>query len=198
MNANELADFQRRLDDTLAAGAPPELLPRAAAVRLFLFDVDGTLTDGRLFLGDHGAEFKCFDARDGQGVVMLMAAGIEVGIITGRRSPVVAERMSALGIRHIHQGQSDKCAALAQIRATTGLKDAEIAYMGDDLPDAPVLAHVGLALTPADAHPQVRRLAHWVVPHAGGAGAARAACELVLAAQGLLAAAHARFGLAQG
>jgi len=190
-------DVHERLLDTLAAAAPPDIFPRAAAVRMFLFDVDGTLTDGRLFLGDNGAEFKCFDARDGQGVVMLMAAGIEVGIITGRRSQVVAERMSALGIRHIYQGQSDKREALARIRAATGLPDAAFAYMGDDLPDAPVLARVGLALTPADAHPQVQRLAHWVIPHGGGAGAARAAAELVLAAQGLLAAQHARFGLGQ-
>ena len=189
------ADAHERLLDTLAADAPPDLIPRAARVRLFLFDVDGTLTDGRLFLGDNGAEFKCFDARDGQGVVMLMAAGIEVGIITGRRSQVVAERMSALGIRHIHQGQSDKTEALARIQLATGLADGQLAYMGDDLPDAPVLARVGLALTPEDAHPQVRRLAHWVVPHRGGAGAARAGCELVLAAQGLLAAQHARFGI---
>jgi len=195
MNGQAVTDAHARLLDTLAADAPPDLLPRAAAVRMFLFDVDGTLTDGRLFLGDNGAEFKCFDARDGQGVVMLMAAGIEVGIITGRRSQVVAERMSGLGVRHVYQGQHDKCEALARIRAATGLADSAFAFMGDDLPDAPVLARVGLALTPADAHPQVQRLAHWVVPQRGGAGAARAACELVLAAQGLLAAQHARFGL---
>jgi 3-deoxy-D-manno-octulosonate 8-phosphate phosphatase (KDO 8-P phosphatase) len=190
------ADAHERLLDTLAAAAPPDLLERAARIRMFLFDVDGTLTDGRLFLGDNGAEFKCFDARDGQGIVMLMAAGIEVGIITGRRSQVVAERMSGLGLKHIYQGQNDKTEALARIQAATGLGDEALAYMGDDLPDAPVLARAGLALTPADAHPQVRRLAHWVIPHAGGAGAARAGCELVLAAQGLLGAQHARFGLA--
>jgi len=135
------------------------------------------------------------DRLGGIGVPTLVVAG-ELDLVTPPRyGRVVAERMSGLGIRHIYQGQDDKTDALARIQLATGLGDEALAYMGDDLPDAPVLARVGLALTPADAHPQVRRLAHWVVPHRGGAGAARAACELVLAAQGRLAAQHARFGI---
>ena len=180
------------LSDTLAAGAPSAVIARAAAVRLVLFDVDGTLTDGRLFLGDGGAEFKVFDAKDGQGVVMLRAAGLEVGIITGRASPVVTERMAALGVRHVHQAQARKLEALAQLKAELGVADHEIAYVGDDLPDVAVLRQVGLALCPADAHPRVQRVVHWVLPREGGRGAGRATAELILAARGLLDSLHER------
>jgi 3-deoxy-D-manno-octulosonate 8-phosphate phosphatase (KDO 8-P phosphatase) len=181
------------LSDTLADGAPESAINRARGVRLVLFDVDGTLTDGRLFLGDQGAEFKVFDAKDGQGVVMLRAAGLEVGIITGRASPVVTERMAALGVRHVHQAQAHKGQSLDRLLAELQLVDAEVAYVGDDLPDLPVMRRAGLALAPLDAHPRVRRAAHWVLPQPGGRGAGRAACELVLAAQGLLQAAQERF-----
>ncbi|MEM7542214.1 MAG: HAD-IIIA family hydrolase [Pseudomonadota bacterium] len=163
------------------------LLARGADIKMALFDVDGVLTDGRIILGPDGGEYKCFDVRDGQGIAMLRAAGIEVGIITGRQSQVVAERMSELGIEEVHQGVRDKSAKLADILKRNELKAQQVCYVGDDLPDLSVMLSVGLPLTVRDADPRVLEVAAAVTDAGGGRGAVREVCELILEANGLLA-----------
>jgi len=162
----------------------PALQRRAARVRLLGLDIDGVLTDGRLYFGARGEALKAFDVRDGFGLQLLRAAGVELAIITGRRSAIVAARARDLGVNHVLQGQRDKHAALQRLLQATGLGADECAFMGDDWPDLAVLAAVGLAATVADAAPEVRRVAHWVAPSSGGRGAVRDLCTLILRAQG--------------
>ncbi len=163
-----------------------DILERAARIRLVIFDVDGVLTDGSLYLGDDGQEYKAFNSLDGHGMVMLRDAGVEIGIITGRTSEVVRLRMESLGIAHVYQGQRDKRPAYEDLKARLGLADAQIAYVGDDVVDLPVMTRVGLAIAVQDAHPFARRHAHWTTPNRGGHGAARDVCELILEGQGKL------------
>jgi 3-deoxy-D-manno-octulosonate 8-phosphate phosphatase (KDO 8-P phosphatase) len=160
------------------------LLERAAAVRLVLFDVDGVLTDGRLFMDNDGQEYKAFNSRDGHGMKMLARSGVEIGIITGRTSRVVEHRTRELGIRHVHQGCLDKLAVYLDLTRQLGLAPEQTAFLGDDVVDMPILLRVGLAVAVQDAHPLVKRHAHWVTPSAGGRGAARELCEMVMVAQG--------------
>jgi 3-deoxy-D-manno-octulosonate 8-phosphate phosphatase (KDO 8-P phosphatase) len=174
---------------------PPELTGIAAGVRLAAFDVDGVLTNGQLFLGPGGEEYKVFNVRDGHGLVMLRDSGLAIAIITGRRSPVVAARMAELGIEYVYQGQHDKLAALAELEAKLGIRSAEVCYVGDDLPDVPVLKTVGLPVTVADGHPCCVAVARYQTRAAGGSGAVREVCELLMSARGTLAAQHARYGL---
>lgn len=166
---------------------------RAAAVRLALFDVDGVLTDGGLVLGANGEEFKTFHVRDGLGLVMLLEAGLEVGVISARPSEVVAARMQALGVRHTALGVADKAGEMRRMLDGLGLQPAQCAFTGDDLVDLAPMAMAGLAIAVADAHPLVRARAHWVTTAPGGRGAVREVCELVLAAQGRLEAAQGRY-----
>lgn len=163
---------------------PAALAERAARVRLLLFDVDGVLTDGRLFQGDDGQEYKAFHARDGHGIRMLQEAGVEVGVITGRTSQVVAHRVADLNIEHVYQGRREKLPAYRELADRLGLADQQIGFVGDDVVDLPIMLRVGLAVAVADAHPLVRRHAHWTTPAPGGQGAARDVCELLLHAQG--------------
>lgn len=163
-----------------------ELRAKAAKIRLVIFDVDGVLTDGRLFFGDDGQEYKAFHSRDGLGMKMLMRSGVEVAVITARSSNVVAHRMKNLGIRHFYQGQADKVPAFLGIADEMGLEHEAIAYVGDDIIDLPVMTRVGLAIAVADAHPEVCSRSHWITRHQGGNGAARDACELIMEAQGSL------------
>jgi 3-deoxy-D-manno-octulosonate 8-phosphate phosphatase (KDO 8-P phosphatase) len=170
-----------------------DVLRRAAAVRLALFDVDGVLTDGGLVLGADGSEFKTFHVRDGLGLVLLLEAGLEVGVISARPSEVVAARMRDLGVRHTALGVADKPAAMRRMLEQLGLTGPAACYTGDDLVDLAPMAMAGLAVAVADAHPLVRARAHWVTDGGGGRGAAREVCELLLRAQGRLDAALARF-----
>ncbi len=163
-----------------------EILNKAAQIRLVIFDVDGVLTDGRLIIGDDGQEYKAFNTKDGHGMKMLRSTGVEIGIITGRTSNVVALRMEGLGIEHLYQGQQDKLPAYEELKAKLGLKDEQVAYVGDDVVDLPILCRVGLALTVADAHHLAKQHAHWQTEHNGGRGAAREVCELIMEAQGTL------------
>jgi 3-deoxy-D-manno-octulosonate 8-phosphate phosphatase (KDO 8-P phosphatase) len=174
---------------------------RAAAVRLVALDVDGVLTDGRLYFGVRGEALKAFDVRDGLGLRWLQDAGIELAILTGRRSNIVGARARELGIRRVLQGQADKRAGLQRLLEQTGLQAHDCAYMGDDWPDVPVFGAVGLAATVADAPAEVKRRAHWVAPSPGGRGAVRDFAGLILRAQGLhpvLPAAPGRRGTAEG
>ncbi len=163
-----------------------DILDKAARVRVVVFDVDGVLTDGSLYLGDDGQEYKAFHSRDGHGMAMLREAGVEIGIITGRTSRVVVHRMASLGIEHVYQGQRDKLPAFEDLLGKLGLSADEVAFVGDDVVDLPILVRAGLAIAVADAHPLVLRHAHWQTPSRGGRGAARDVCELILEARGQL------------
>lgn len=170
--------------------APPDILERAAKVRLVVFDVDGVLTDGRLLLGDNGVEYKAFDSRDGHGMKMLAGTGIELAIITGRRSRLVAERMATLGVTHVHQGHTSKLPVFEKLIAELDVAEEQAAYVGDDVIDLGVMARVGLAVAVANAHPLVLEQAHWHTARDGGRGAAREVCELIMHAHGTLDEVH--------
>ncbi|AOV17946.1 hypothetical protein BJI67_13540 [Acidihalobacter aeolianus] len=161
-----------------------DIVERARAVRLMIFDVDGVLTDGRLILGDDGQEYKAFNSKDGHGMRMLADSGVALAILTGRSSRVVERRAADLGIDHVVQGRRDKLPAFEELLARIGLSAEAVAYVGDDIVDLPVMRRVGLAMAVADAAAEVRTHAHWVTAAAGGRGAAREACELVMRAQG--------------
>lgn len=163
-----------------------DILERAAQVRLVIFDVDGVLTDGSLFLDDNGVEYKAFHSRDGHGMKMLQFTGVDIAVITGRTSQVVVHRMENLGIRHVYQGQLDKLPAFEAITRELAVAPEAVAYVGDDVVDLPVMQRVGLAVAVADAHPVVKRHAHWTTEATGGRGAAREVCELLMQAHGTL------------
>ena len=163
-----------------------DILAKASRIRLVIFDVDGVLTDGSLFLGDDGQEYKAFNSRDGHGIKMLKKHGTEVAIITGRTSQVVEHRMANLGIEHLYQGKLDKLPAYEELAAKLGIPASETAYVGDDVVDLPVMRRVGLAIAVQDAHPLVRAHSHWQTPSPGGRGAARDVCELLMEAKGVL------------
>ena len=163
-----------------------DIYQKAAAIRLIVFDVDGVLTDGSLFIGDDGQEYKAFNSKDGHGMVMLQETGVKIAIITGRTSEVVRIRMASLGIEHLYQGKREKLPAYEELKRQTGLDDQQIAYVGDDVVDLPVMTRVGLAIAVQDAHALARQHAHWVTSSGGGRGAAREACELIMDAQGTL------------
>lgn len=167
-----------------------DVASKAAQIQLVIFDVDGVLTDGRLYLGNDGNEYKAFHIRDGHGIKMLLDAGVEVAIISGRRAASVERRMTDLGIRHAYLGVQDKLAAFDSLLVRLGLTAEQVAFVGDDLIDLPVMARVGLAIAVRDADPFVRQHAHWQTPSRGGRGAARDVCELLLEARGQLAAAR--------
>ncbi len=171
----------------------PELKARAARIKLLLLDVDGVLTDGRLYFSNQGDEFKTFNTLDGHGIKMLQKSGVKVGIITGRTSNLVAKRASDLGIEILVQGREDKWDALQEILQTFPLELDEIAFMGDDWPDLSVMTRVGLALTVANAHFSVAERAHWRSQERGGEGAVRAACDLLMQAQNTYATALAPY-----
>ncbi len=170
-----------------------ELRARAAKIRLIAFDIDGVMTDGGLTYTDDGHELKTFNVQDGLGIKLLQKAGIEVAIITGRKSGVVAARARDLGIEHVHQGVADKRATLAALLDRIGIQWPECAFMGDDLIDLPAMTRCGLAIAPANARPVVKEIAHTVTEAGGGRGAVREAAELILEAQGRLAAAFAPY-----
>lgn len=163
-----------------------EIIEKAAQIKLVIFDVDGVLTDGSLFIGDDGMEYKAFYSRDGLGMKMLQKTNVKIGIITGRTSEVVTHRMNSLGIEHVYQGQDDKLPAYEDLKNKLKLSTEQIAYIGDDVVDLPVMKKVGLAIAVQDAHPLVLKHAHWQTSHAGGRGAARDVCELIMEAQNRL------------
>lgn len=161
----------------------PGLQAQAARIRMAVFDVDGVFTDGRIWIGSDGVEYKSFSVRDGFGIKALLAAGIEVAIISGRDSPAVNKRMDELGVTRVVQGREDKGAALAQLLRDTGIPAAEVAYLGDDTPDVAAMRMVGLPASVADAHADARAASAWVSTRPGGHGAVREFCELLLGAR---------------
>ncbi len=165
----------------------------AAAVRFVVFDVDGVLTDGRLILGDDGAEYKAFHVRDGHGIRQLLGAGIEVAVISGRDTPVVAARMAELGVTQVFQGCGDKLAVFETALHALGLSPEQAACVGDDVVDLPLLRRAGFAVAVSDAHALVRAHADWTTPSCGGRGAVRELCDFILQAQGRLEAVNRRY-----
>jgi 3-deoxy-D-manno-octulosonate 8-phosphate phosphatase (KDO 8-P phosphatase) len=166
--------------------APSDALERARRVRLMAFDVDGVLTDGRLWYGPQGEALKAFSARDGQGMKMLAGSGVQLALLSSRQSDAVARRAAELGIHHVLQGAQDKQASFAALLARLALRAEDAGYMGDDLVDLPVLRRCGFACAPGEAPELLRRHAHYVARSPAGAGAVREVCEFVLQAQGNL------------
>ena len=160
-----------------------EVLGRARQIRLLILDVDGVLTDGSLYLGDNGVEYKTFFSRDGLGIKLMLVAGLQVAIISGRNSKLVKQRMAALGVSHVHLGEERKLPIYKSLIESLQLKDSQVAYMGDDVVDLPVMQKVGLAMSVADADPTIREMSHWCAHYPGGRGAVRQGCELILKAQ---------------
>jgi len=159
------------------------VLERARRIRLLVLDVDGVLTDGRLYLSPAGEELKVFHVRDGSGLVAVQRAGITVAIVSGRDSAAVSRRAAELGIRHVRQGVADKGAELDRLLAELAIDPVETACVGDDTPDLPMLHRAGLAIAVADAHPALAGAAHWTTGAPGGRGAVREVCDLLLSAR---------------
>lgn len=157
---------------------------RAKVLKLLVLDVDGVLTDGKLYLSDSGEEIKAFNTLDGHGLKMLKASGVDVAIITGRKSRLVEMRAGNLGIAHLYQGVEDKLSAFRELIGKLGLQPQQVAFMGDDLVDLPAMRRAGLALTVPAAPTLVKQHAHYVSERSGGDGAVREVCELIMQAHG--------------
>ena len=174
----------------MRAPAGPRLAARRATpledIKLLMLDVDGVLTDGRLHFSARGETFKSFHVRDGRGLKLLMESGVTVAVASGRRSTAVSARMRELGVRHVVQGCADKVAALLAVKRRLGIEPLAAACLVDDTPDLPLMAAVGFAGAVADAHPLVRRAAHWVSVAPGGTGAVRELCDALLRARSTL------------
>jgi len=170
-----------------------DTLVRAKRVRLMLFDVDGVLTDGKLWYGPSGEALKAFCAIDGHGIKLLMQSGVAVALLSGRTSPAVALRAAELGVLHVLQGADDKLGAFEPLCARLGIAAGDAGFMGDDLIDLPVLRRCGFACAPREAHELVRSHVQYVARAPAGGGAVREICDLLMRAQGTLDAAMARY-----
>ena len=166
-------------------GVPARVQKKAAKIRLLLLDVDGVLTDGAIIIDSRGVETKRFNVRDGQGVTLLIRAGIAVGFITSRSSNIVRHRAKELGVRLVYQGVQDKADVYNKIKRKTGFTDEQIAYVGDDLVDLPILRRVGLAVAVRDSWPGVKPQVDYITQAKGGCGAVREVSELLLKAQNI-------------
>lgn len=164
--------------------SPANIQERAARIRLLILDVDGVMTDGRIILDNTGNEFKCFHVRDGHGIKMLVRAGFRVAIITGRQSWVVARRARELGITDIRQKSFNKLKDYEELKAKYEISDDEVAYVGDDIVDLPVMVRVGLSIAVADADDEVKTRAHWITNKRAGRGAVREVTDTILKASG--------------
>jgi 3-deoxy-D-manno-octulosonate 8-phosphate phosphatase (KDO 8-P phosphatase) len=159
------------------------LVERANDIRLLVLDVDGVLTDGRLYFSARGEELKCFHVRDGSGIVQLIRAGLQIAVISGRQSRAVEHRMTELGVTWIRQGVQDKLAALRELLDILSLGPQAVAMIGDDSADLPIFEVARLAVAVSDAHASVKSRAHFITQAAGGQGAVREICDLILEAQ---------------
>lgn len=179
-------DYLRGMDAAVLASVAPDVAERARRIELAVFDVDGVMTDGRLYLTDAGEEIKAFNSRDGHGMKMLQACGVRTAIITGRTSRCVELRARNLSVQHLFQGVEDKRAAFEELLSSLALDERQASFMGDDVVDLPVLSRCGLAVSVPEAPEIVRLNAHLVTRNAGGQGAVREFCELLMAARGCL------------
>lgn len=177
----------------VASGISDEIRQRASRIRLVAFDVDGSLTDGRLWFDPAGNETKAYHVHDGLGLRLLVDSGIQVALITARDSASARARGKDLRLEHVFTNVRDKLVCLNALCSQLGIELSQVAYLGDDLADLPVLPHVGLAVAPANVHDWIRDRVHWVTAQRGGEGAARALCDLILDSQGLRDSVMARF-----
>lgn len=160
------------------------IMEKAKRLKLLILDVDGVLTDGRLFFDNDGNEYKSFHAQDGHGIKMLRQTGVEVAVISGRKSKSVALRMKNLGIEHVYQGQENKISAFNELIELLGITPEQAAHVGDDVIDLPIMVRVGLAIAVNDANFAVKRHADWCTALPGGQGAVREVCDFIMQAQG--------------
>ncbi len=160
-----------------------EIIKKAAKIKLLVLDVDGVLTDGKIWLTNDNEEYKSFHTQDGLGLKRLQKSEVTIAIISGRSSKVVAMRMQELGIEHVHQGVRDKLPLFQQLLKKLNLTNEQTAYVGDDLPDLPIMQQVGLSIAVANATDAIKQHASWITHKNGGEGAVREACELILAAK---------------
>ena len=170
-----------------------DIMQKAQKIRLLILDVDGVMTDGKVVYSDSGEELKFFDSRDGHGLKMLMRTGIDIAIITGRMSKAVDHRAANLGIEMVYQKALNKIEAYEEIISRKSLADQDICTVGDDLPDAPLLRRSGLAVAVPGAVDEVRLVAHYTTRHAGGDGAVREVCDMIMKAQGTWQAVTSRY-----
>ena len=176
------------VESLILAKIAPAITERTRQVRLMAFDVDGVLTDGSLWYGEHGEQLKRFNALDGHGLRLLRESGIAVALVTGRSGPIVDRRAAELGISLVQQGVRDKAQAITDLARQQGCSLAETGYMGDDIIDLTAMQRVGFAASVPNAPTYIAQAAHWVATHAGGSGAVRECCDLILASQGKLGA----------
>jgi len=172
--------------DTLYGEIPVSVFEKAKQIKLLICDIDGVFSDGRIYLGNDGEELKAFHTKDGFGMKALVSSGVETAVITGRTSKIVENRMSALNVSNIIQGQEDKLPALLSLLESKGLNSNEIAYIGDDIPDLAPILYVGLGIATADAHPAILKQANHITYTRGGFGAVREVCDLIMQAQNTL------------
>lgn len=168
---------------TLYGAISEQLRQQFSTIKLLVCDVDGVFSDGRIYLGNDGEELKAFHTKDGFGIKALIASGVQVAVITGRQSSIVAKRMQALNVAHILQGQNDKLPALQALAATLKISAAEIAYIGDDVPDLACLHFVGVGIAVEDAHPSLLAAANYITCIRGGFGAVREVCDVIMQCQ---------------
>ncbi len=171
---------------TLYGNVAHQVIEQTKTIKLLVCDVDGVFSDGRIYLGNAGEELKAFHTKDGFGVKALIASGVEVAIITGRNSSIVSNRMKALNVTHIMQGQEDKLPALLSLTKKLRLSLDQVAYIGDDVPDLPCIHNVGLGIAVEDSHPLVLEGANYITFTRGGFGAVREVCDLIMQSQGTL------------
>lgn len=172
---------------TLYGEVTAEIISKAKKIKLLVCDVDGVFSDGRIYLGNDGEELKAFHTKDGFGIKALGASGVDVAIITGRQSQIVATRMQALNVKHVIQGQEHKLPTLIKLAESLNLSAEQLAYVGDDVPDLACIEHVGLGIAVNDAHPMVINTANYITFMRGGFGAVREVCDLLMQAQSTLA-----------
>jgi len=183
-----LPNFSHPAEALILAKIAPAVLERARKVRVMAFDVDGVLTDGGLWYGEHGEQLKCFNVLDGHGLSLMRESGITVALITGRQGPILARRAAELGIDLVQQGVRDKMQAISALAQEQGCDLSEVGYMGDDIIDLAALQRVGFSASVPNAPVYISQVAHWVSSKPGGTGAVRECCDLILAAQGRLSA----------
>ncbi len=171
---------------TLYGKVADDIVAKAANIKLFVCDIDGVFSDGRIYLGNDGEELKAFHTKDGYGIKALGASGVDVAVITGRQSNIVQTRMSALNVKHIVQGEENKLPALKSMLEKLNLSTAQVAYIGDDMPDYQCMDFVGLSIAVNDAHPAIAALADYTTYMRGGFGAVRETCDLIMQSQNTL------------
>jgi 3-deoxy-D-manno-octulosonate 8-phosphate phosphatase (KDO 8-P phosphatase) len=169
--------------NTLYGNVETKVLNKAQQIKLFVCDIDGVFSDGRIYLGNEGEELKAFHTKDGYGIKALGASGVDVAVITGRQSNIVQTRMTALNVKHIVQGEENKLPALKKIMTAFNLSPVNVAYIGDDMPDYECMEYVGFSIAVRDAHPSILSLADYTTFTKGGFGAVRETCDLIMQTQ---------------